>query len=122
MNHRVESHLHRGSREASSGGTQRAELTQRLQHRLADTRSRRRVLSGDELAVDDDVLGHRDLGGGVLAGLVAEFLLKAEGDFFGAAGEFLFGPGVAGDVAAVEKLGAICEGDVEQTALAVADR
>ena len=58
------------------------------------------------------MLGHRDLRGGVLAGLVAKFLFQAEGDFLGAAGEFLFGPGVAGDVAAVEKLGAVGEGDV----------
>ena len=97
-------------------------LAQRLQHSLADSCRRRRVLAGDELAVDDDVLGHRDLGGGVLAGLVAEFLFQAEGDFLGAAGEFFFGPGVAGDVAAVEKLGAICEGDVEESARAVAHR
>ena len=96
-------------------------LTKRFQHRFADPRHRRRVLTGDESAVDDDVLGHRDLRGGVLAGLVAEFLFQAEGDFFGAAGEFLFGPGVAGDVAAVEKLGAVGESDVEQTARAVAD-
>ena len=97
-------------------------FAQHFQHCFADTRGRGRVLAGDEFAVDHDVLGHRDLGGGVLAGLVAEFLFQAEGDFLGAAGEFLFGPGVAGDVAAVEKLGAIGEGDVEQTARAVADR
>ena len=96
-------------------------LPPRLQHRLADTGSGRWVLAGDEVAVDDDVLGHRDLGGGVLPGLVAEFLLQAEGDLLGAAGEFLFGPGVAGDVAAVEKHAPVGEGDVEQTARAVAD-
>ena len=58
-------------------------FAQHFQHRFADPRRRRRVLAGDQVAVDDDVLGHRDLGGGVLAGLVAEFLFQAEGDFLG---------------------------------------
>lgn len=84
-----------------------------LQHRLADTGSGRRVLAGDELAVHDNVLGHRHRGGGVLAGLLTQLLFQAVGDFLGAAGQFLLGPGVAGDVVAVEKLGAVGERHVE---------
>ena len=64
----------------------RSGLPNHLQHRLTNACRGGGVLAGDEVAVDTHVLGHRDLGGGVLAGLLAQFVFQAERDFVGAVG------------------------------------
>ena len=64
----------------------RSGLPNHLQHRFADAGGGGGVLAGDEVAVDNHVLGHRDLGGGVLVGLLAQFVFEAERDLVGAVG------------------------------------
>lgn len=71
-------------RDSLRRGSESKSLAQSFQHCFADAGSAHRVLAGDEVAVDNHVLGHRDCGGGVLASLFVQFVLEAERDLVGA--------------------------------------
>src|SRR5699024_2897497 len=95
---------------------------QHFRHPLRGPLGGRRVLSGDQGAVRDRERRERErrlpVGGPALPAL----FLDVVGDELVDERQLLLPPGETGDLAAVEKQGAVRQPGVEQTAVSVADR